>query len=494
MTEFAERANSMGRTASAVLLGFTLFAGTIGGWIVLPKGAPAGDVAVVLWLNVAIVLTAIVVEARRRPYSLHLMHLVCMYLFMGAASLFQYSVGTLGVAGSINMVKGELLAAALAVSLWLLGYLSGYEFHHRFFAPRGVGAMGRFLMRPLTPGRVKIGLFAGLLVLVYLAVLGLAGVGTRMASREALEEHAVRAGASAFTQAYFLIHMWILRAFPMVALVAGMLLFGRNWRNRSLTLLLLILALAVGNAFANNPFAAPRMWFATAIFAFVSPFLLRRLSTGWAVVAIAVTGLTVLPALNWNRYAASFNELVDYFALVSPVDYLAHSSDVDSLGMTALCVRWVEAHGHRYGLQIAGALFSWFPRVFWPSKPIGTGKMVTEDLGFGFTNLSPSIPAEALVDFGLIGVPFFAAVVGVLFSRLDYIYWVRDRVAGRATVSVIELIYPFWIGCVIYITRGDMFGAFTMTAGFTVCILPFTLGMTRATWRSGRATAPEAPT
>jgi hypothetical protein len=202
-----------------------------------------------------------------------------------------------------------------------------------------------------------------------------------------------------------------------------------------------------------------------------------------------------IPVILRLGFTATFNELLDYFMLVSPVEYLSRSSDVDSLGMTALCILWTEDHGYRWGLQIAGALFSWFPRAFWPSKPIGTGKMVTEDLGFGFTNLAPSIPAEAMVDFGLIGVPFFAALVGVLFSRLDRTYWAHDQGADGATVRVIDCIYPFWIGCVIYITRGDMFGAFTMTAGFTVCILPFALRWTRVTRRTARSTAAsETPT
>ena len=494
MREPGLRDSQFGRTVSAFSLGLVIFVGTVAGWATLPKGSTDTGVITVLWLNVLIALTALAIESSRRPYSLHLMHLLCMFLFMGAAALYQYTSGMFGTAGHIDTVKDQILPAALTFTLWFIGYLAGYEIHHHIFAPLRSGAVARFLKRPLTSARVNLSLIFALIVLGYLALLGLAGVGTRNASRAALEEHTLLQGG-ALSQAFFLVHMWILRAFPMVALVSGMLLFGRDQRSRSPLLLFLILALAVGNLAANNPFAAPRMWFATTVLAFSSPFILRRLRTGWAIVLIAITGLTLLPSLNWSRYAATVSELMSYFALVSPTDYLARSADVDSLGMTALCVKWIESHGHRWGLQIVGALFSWFPRAFWPSKPIGTGKMVTEDLGFEFTNLSPSIPAEALVDFGPLGVPIFAALVGILFSRLDWTYWARDREANGARVTVIDCIYPFWIGCVIYITRGDMFGAFTMTAGFTVCILPLTLGMSRATRQSARATAKaKAPT
>jgi hypothetical protein len=180
------------------------------------------------------------------------------------------------------------------------------------------------------------------------------------------------------------------------------------------------------------------------------------------------------------------------FFLESPLAYLGANSDVDSLGMTALCQQWIDRYGHRHGLQILGALLFWFPRALWRGKPVATGGMVTGDLGFDFTNLAPPITAEALVDFGLIGVPLCAAIFGLLLARLDLTYWAPGREALGACRRIIDAIYPFWLVCVVYFTRGDLFAAMTHTIGFTVWILPLGIGLAAVRGALAHAAEPMA--
>jgi hypothetical protein len=104
--------------------------------------------------------------------------------------------------------------------------------------------------------------------------------------------------------------------------------------------------------------------------------------------------------------------------------------------------------------------------------------MVTEDLGFHFTNLSPPILAEPLVDFGLVGIPVIAALFGLMLSRLDRAYW--ESGTERSGLRVIDCIYPFWLGCIIFMTRGGSFASLGFTASFTAWILPFALGLSRS--------------
>jgi hypothetical protein len=155
---------------------------------------------------------------------------------------------------------------------------------------------------------------------------------------------------------------------------------------------------------------------------------------------------------------------------------LARSSDVDALGMLTLCVKWTELHGHRWGLQTLGALLFWFPRQLWPDKPIGTGTMVTEGLGFEFTNLSPPIVAQGYVDIGFVGVALMSVAVGWLFSRIDLTYFAHGNPRRRPR-RVIDLMYPFWVASVVFVTRGDMMAAAAHTAAFTLWIVPFALGV-----------------
>jgi len=448
------------------------------GWELVPK-APNLDplVVLVLWFNLVVILTALAIEAGRRPYSLHLMHLICLFLFLGAASLLQYSRGRLGVAGPIGGVASQMLPAAAATTLWLAGYLAAYEGQRLFGSPRRLGAVSRFLVRPIVPSRALVLGCLAIVGLVYLGAMGLLGAETRGAAEAALVEYSQQAGAGGLTGALFIVNANLTRALPMVALLAALLVLAREHRGRVM-LGSLVPLLGLGALVINNPFAASRMFFTANLYGFAAPFLLRRFKTGWVLVVSILIGLAFLPALSDTRDKLSLEEFrASGYSLTSPFQYLATNSDVDSLGMTALCQKWVDRYGHRWGMQILGALLFWFPRTLWRGKPIGTGSMVTGDLGFDFTNLAPPITAEALVDFGLLGVPILGAIFGFALARLDAAYWAPGRQALAASHRIVDAIYPFWLVCIVYFTRGDLFAALTFTVGFSFWILPLGAGL-----------------
>jgi len=447
-------------------------------------------VLLVLWFNLVIVLTALGVEAGRRPYSLHLMHLICMFLFLGASSLLQYSAGTLGVAGPIGSVAPQILPAAATPTLWLAGYLAAYEGPRLLGLPRRPGATARFLGRPILPSRAFVMVCLGIVGLVFLGAMGMVGAQTRGAAAGAITDFSRQSGAGALTGAVYIISANLARALPMVALLAALLVLIRGSRGRMM-LGPFVPLLGLGALVINNPFAASRMFFTANVYGFAAPFLLRRFKTAWIIVITILAGLALLPALSDTRDVLSIEEFTarGFLTLISPLQYLATNSDVDSLGMTALCQKWVDRFGHRWGMQILGALLFWVPRVLWPGKPIGTGAMVTEDLGFAFTNLAPPITAEALVDFGLVGVPFLGAIFGFVLSRLDAAYWAPGRQGLATSHRIIDAIYPFWLVCIVFLTRGDLFASLTFTVGFTFWILPLGVGL--VAFRSDAGTSSE---
>ena len=447
----------------------------------------SGEVLVVIWTNILLLLGALTLEARRHPYSLHLMHLVSLFLFLGAASLFQYSVGRMAIAGPIQPMHSELLTASLAVTLWVVVYVTAFETQRRLASGPG-GRVVRFFLRPVTPRRSVFFLSLAIVSLVYLASLGLAGVSTRGATQSALQEAAIESAASGYGVAYYVIHNQLLRAASLVAVLAALVVISGGARNP--ILLLLTVAAGIATLVTNNPFASARMWFATALIAYAAPFLLRRLRTGWGIVLIALGGLALMPALHQTRNMETLDEFGESAALVSPLRYLASNSDVDSLGMLSLCQRWLEGHPHRWGTQTLGALLHWFPRALWPQKPTETGGLVTGDLGFEFTNLAPPVMSDPLIDFGFPGIVLAAAVFGIVFARLDRAYW--DVRAAPSQVRAIDCIYPFWLGCVIFITRGGSFSSLSFTAGFTFWVIPLVAGLSRAT-RSARRIPDAAP-
>lgn len=446
---------------------------TAAGWLFGPHAHSADPlVLAVLWLNIAVMIPALGIEISRRPYSLHLIHLVAMFLFLGAASLLQYSSGILPVVGPIQEVRQQVLPAALATTLWLAGYLFAYELRSATVVQRRAG----FLNRPITLGRALLLSAFALAGLVFLAALGLIGVTTRGAAEVALNDYSEAAGGSRFSSPLYALVYNLVRALPPFTLLATMLMLTRDPRTRSWGLLPIVAILGIGTLVVNNPFAAFRMFLVTNLIAFSAPFLLRRFETSWLAVLAIVAGLTVLPSLGENRFALDLKELSSSFRFMSPVRYLATSADVDSLGMTALVEKWIDHFGHRWGLQFLGTLLLFVPRTFWPHKPIGTGTMVTQGLGFDFTNLAPPITSEPLVNFGLVGVPVCGALFALILARLDAIYWSPGRKGIANTFRIIDTVYPFWLGCIVYLVRGDLNPAWGFTMSFSLWILPLGLG------------------
>lgn len=483
---------------SSLLFGFLLLAGTAAGWAsIAPGHGTSAIVEVLLWLNTTILVVAISVEAGRRPYSLHLMHLVSLFLFVGAAAVFQYRSGTLAVAGPVTVVAPQILTSALAVTCWIVVYLAVYESHRALAAPVARSRIGRYLDRPLELSRVRSLSVLSVAAIVYLGFVGLLGVSSRGVAEETVRVFSVEAaGAAGFGVAFYLLNHYLLRAFPLVTMAALLhTLKGGGVRGTTRSgLIALLFAIVIGNALANNPLATSRMWTVTTLFCVALPFFFLRLKTGWPLVVTSLAGLAVLPALNENRMAESFNDVIDFFFIASPFEYLARSSDVDSLGMLALCIKWTEGHGHMFGLQTLGGLLFWFPRRFWPGKPVGTGGMVTKDFGWDFTNLAPPVMAEGWVDLGFLGVALLAVVFAFLFSRIDLTYWAESDPTQRSR-RLLDVIYPFWVASVVFMTRGDLIGASAHTAAFSMWIIPMVFGVRwianhRSVQRAGAARTP----
>ncbi len=412
---------------------------------------------------------ALFLEIPRRPFSLHLMHLIAIYIFLAAAPLYQVIYGLFPLDFFARVDSRYVLRANLLVILWLVFYLIFYSMGRRFTLARIARRGESRLARVVSQWRINAALLVSFGVMAYLAALGLAGVATRGGAFEAV--------ATTGSSPLMLINSVFVRAFPVVALGAGGLLLARSFRASALFTGPLVLVALIGNLYANNPLASARYWTIAVFLGLIAPHILQRRATAVLTLVGIVCGFAVVPGLGLARNASSFSELLaDLREVPSPAMYLAKSGDVDAYGILVLVLRYVDRDGVRLGQQLAGVLLFWIPRSLWHAKPIGTGAFVASRFGFDFTNLSAPIVAEALVDFGWIGVPIFAAFFGLVLSRLDTVFWHR-RDDGVSAVRSIDTIYPFLLGMVVFMTRGDLLSSFAYTLGFTAsAVVPFFLG------------------
>ncbi|GAG18939.1 unnamed protein product, partial [marine sediment metagenome] len=71
--------------------------------------------------------------------------------------------------------------------------------------------------------------------------------------------------------------------------------------------------------------------------------------------------------------------------------------------------------------------------------------------------------------FGVIGLVVFAFGLGWLLSTLDEQYWDRFESVSPCILSVY---YPFLLGFIFFLMRGDLMSGFSYTVMFIVAGLP----------------------
>ena len=442
----------------------------VGGALIAAESSPnRSDPTAILMLgvNLSLILPMIGVEVARRPYSLNLLHLFGVALLVCVSGLYQVLSGYFPIAGPVAALSDSIVPAAIVVSIWIVFYAIGYALRHSMVDKRD-GAMVRSLQRRITLPSLYFAMILGVVALAYLASLGLLGAFTRAAAADRLQFDS--------SSVLFLINNTFVRAIPLIATAAAILMLRARQGLQRLSILPIFLVLVVGVVLTNNPFAAARYWFVAVVMGFFAPWIRNRARTALLFLVLAMFGLTVLPSLGAARRAETLSEVGSYITTTSPVVYLMESGDVDSFGTMSMAVKWTEMRGPRWGMQTLGALLFWVPRSLWPDKPVGTGSMVAKDSGYVFTNYSVPIMTEPFVDFGWLGVPFYALAFGWLLAAVDRGYWSPTPSSTSYEprgVRRMDVIYPFWLGLVLFMTRGDLLSSFAYTVGVSAGMVTF---------------------
>jgi hypothetical protein len=138
-------------------------------------------------------------------------------------------------------------------------------------------------------------------------------------------------------------------------------------------------------------------------------------------------------------------------------------TDYDAWSSLCRVVQYADTHGSTNGKQLMGVALFFVPRSVWPSKPIGSGAYLFNELGLGFNNVACTFLAEGYINFGIIGSLVFASLIAVVIARYDGWYWRRG---GRIRFTLPRLFYFVSIGMLFFILRGDLLSSFAYTVGF----------------------------
>ncbi len=407
----------------------------------------------------------IVHDVRQRPYSLQLMHSLFNFAFLGLAPLLQYVLGTFPMERQIPFViqDGDVMWTNALVLLWVATYTTAYYLRRRR-TPAPAGPIGRLMQWPMRPAGIYLAFAAALGALGYFSSIGFFGALTRGEWGKSFFE-------GRDSTPLMLVTSIFVRGIPVLALAAAVLGWAELPRRQRRGLVIISAVLVVGDWMLNNPLAASRYWTGMVLIGVLIILVLRKHRMGGLFVPALLAGIfLVLSTLDETRYAKSAGEYLETHPLEGATSGERYvGGDFDAYASLLITIRYVDTVGIAWGRQLMGSALFWYPRAVWPDKPIGSGSLVAEYYRMENKNISSPLPAEGAVNFGVAGIVVFALVFGSLLRAADDSYWSRDP---RREVRVLDAVYPFWLGLIFFMSRGDLMSSLAYFVGTTVASFP----------------------
>jgi len=242
-----------------------------------------------------------------------------------------------------------------------------------------------------------------------------------------------------------------IRPIPMIALFFYLVSKSRNY-----LVLFILFPLAILSIF---PLGVAR-FYAAAIYIplllITTPFIRKK-----NIFSLFFIGglLIVFPFLNQFRYFSTDTSL--NFGLNFDMFAEGHFDSYQNFALivTENIITW----GH----QLLGVILFWVPRIFWPTKPVGSGHYIAEKLGMSFSNISANFFAEGYINFGFLGIILFVVFLAWFTSHMDNLYW---TVIHHKENNFFRVIYYIMLGMLFFIMRGDLLSSFAYTIGFILSL------------------------
>ena len=228
---------------------------------------------------------------------------------------------------------------------------------------------------------------------------------------------------------------------------------------------------------AYFPTSTARNAIAGLYFGALLAFFPKMKKNKWFITLYLLIFMIAFPMLNAFRTVSVLDvKLGEVFtSLIRGFSSEWLSVDYDAYSMVALTLQYLVDHGLSYGVQFLAVLFFWIPRNIWPSKPVATGQMIAEYNGWWFTNVSEPLPAEMLVNFGILGAIISAVIIGFFLGKIDLLFW--HNVSGDANaIHKVDSLYYYMVGYFLFLYRGSLNSAVAYLVPFILVWLILTRG------------------
>lgn len=166
-----------------------------------------------------------------------------------------------------------------------------------------------------------------------------------------------------------------------------------------------------------------------------------------------------------------------------------HFNDIhyDAWANIVAAMTFVRENGLQMGNQLLGSLLFFVPRDIWINKPVSSGEMLGDYLlayyNLWFTNISFSYPAEGYVDFGMLGLVVYSALLALYAKRLDW-FAVNGTIVERISATY----FAFYL---FFVLRGPLLPAVAYGVGAYVALNVIPSWLSRLVMRRAEQQIPQ---
>lgn len=411
------------------------------------------SIVIITFLINGIIIIFQLCKSSNNGYSLKDVVFLFMFIFMFVSPLIQYIKNAFPWWNTYLLTEEKIIYTNLIILLFILVYIGIYN---RIF--NNILKRHKFKNEEIKNISFVMRIFFIATVFCSLYII----LKTGLSNLFARATNVLQIDSSSFG----LIVSKTFRAVPIVYIAMNLLFVIKNkYVYRKIQFILCtILGIIV-----NFPTATARFWMA-GIYLGILIIIKRKIKNPYLFKIMIFIGILVIfPAINAFRNS-NFQEVISNGISIPKAADSFVSGDFDSYSMLVRSILYIDSYGVTLGVQLLGNLVFFVPRKIWPTKPIGTGAMIGESLGWEFTNVSCPYIGEGYINFGILGVLLFAIILALITKYGDKCYENVIRI-DNSKVTFIEVVYPFSVGFLFFILRGDLLSSLSYYIGFMIPII-----------------------